>query len=777
MLLLAGLALAGSIDGRAAAPESGVVVREAPSGAGETGGAAAEGVPRATEESPPRRVTGIYEAVTVGRVVWPVDLKPSRPGACEGVKPAHIRVREDGEERRVTAVDRRRLPTIHAMVIDTSGSMMRWETWSREAAGEYVRGLPPEDRVMLATFDESLILQAPLTLVHESFLERLQPMEVRLYTALWDALSGILLYLEGRPERKILIVVTDGCDSVSLPIFNHETVLARAEAVENLTILPVVLGTHSRCPRGLRRFDAGPTDPRTVLESLARKTGGELYRLGSLSGMRDSFQEIRRRLDREGTIAYESVPFGDAAGDHPEGRDFYRRRVRIRSRDLPGCRVRSAGSPTRLVTRSTHHDEPVIASRFRWEEGGLVGEIRDLVRTRGALYQEQALAQGRYVISVDRKAAIAPRTVRGVVPPFREARLEAGGIDSLLLGAGEDDAAVPDLVQGLAFLGIQGDLGLALLEAPGYGDWARERIRRQREREADELLAEYARGGAVSTAARVAVRRAFLDRPLAPAEVRSLLSEWLQDLRALDLATSVERLAAGELLACRAASAGVTACGEKIRLRLEGAWRRLREWFPPPTRVRIKVPLVPVYDRHRDLFGFVRVLLPRPVEGGKPPADAIPVLPAAFDLLRWRLGSEESARSLEGAAGVERIRYSAATRAERAHLRDWLYRTERIVVTNDHTPLTVVEVALEGRPETPPPEPLRGYLYQECWKPEAERRWRLCTGLLRFGARPQCTVVGSLRTNGAIRASKVSPPSVSIWYEPSIVPNGVARGQ
>jgi hypothetical protein len=467
--------------------------------------------------------------------------------------------------------------------------------------------------------------------------------------------------------------------------------------------------------------------------------------------MEVSFREIRRRLDREGTIAYEGVPFGEGAGDAPERRDSHRRRVRIQAQDLPGCRVKSAGPPTRLVTKmAPGGDEAAPRSRFRWEDGGLVGEITDLVMVRGYLYDEQALARGKFHVTNDRHAVTAPRTVRGVVPPFTEAAEASGGLGGFLLRAGDEESDLPDLVQGLAFLAIQGDLGLALLEAPGYGDWARQRIQYQRERQADELLAEYGDQGPVSAAARVAVRRAFLERPLAAAEVRSLLAEWLGDLRAIDLATSLEAHAAEELLACREAAAGGAACGDEVRRRLEVPWRRLLQLFPPPTRVRIKVPLVPFHDREREVFGFYRILLPQPVEGGvDPPDDAIPPLPAGFELLRQRLGEEDGALSL-AAAGVEKIDYRKPTRFEHAHLRDWLYRSEGAVITRDQAPLTVVEVVVEGPGEGASPKSLRGYLFEERWKPEPEREWRLCTRLDGATGGFQCTVVGSLSTNGAI---------------------------
>jgi hypothetical protein len=736
-LLLAGLALAGPIDGRAAVPDARSAVT-APA-------------PQAGAGNRRRPAVGIYEALTVGRVVWPVDLKPARAGGCEDIAPAHIRVREDGESRRVTAVDPRRLPTIHAILIDTSGSMMRWEAWTRQAAAEYSRGLPPDDRAMLATFDESLILRAPLAFVTESFLEPMEPMEDRLYTALWDALAGLLHYLEGRPERKILIVVTDGCDSVSLPIFTDDTVLAQAEAMESLTILPVFLGGHTQCPHGMRRFDTGPTAPLTVLESLARRTGGEVFRLTSLARMEASFQEIRRRLDREGTIVYEDIPFGEGGDDAPERRDAHRRRVKIQDHDLPGCRVRSAGPPRRLVTRTAREDrEAAPRSRFHWEEGELVGEIKDLVISRGALYDADALARGRYMVTIDRRAATAPRTVTAAVPPFVESVRKRGGLGAFLLQAPEETSPAPDLVQGLSFLGVRGDLGLALLEAPGYGEWARLRIRSQRERQADELLAEYGGTGAVTTGARVAVRRAFMERPLTSAEVSSLLAEWLGDIPARKLATSMERHAGGELLACRAAPAGEVACVDEISRRLELAWDRIREWFPPPTQVRVRVPLVPFYDPERDLFGFYRVLLPRPAVKGGPPADAIPPRPAGFELLRWRMEAVPGARSLAGAAGVKRIRYPRPTRSERTRLRDWLFQSEGAVITREQAPLTVVEVVLNGEGERAGPALPRGFLYREGWKPEGEQTWRLCVGLDRSDNGVQCTVVGSLRTNGAI---------------------------
>jgi VWFA-related protein len=675
----------------------------------------------------------IHEKVRVGRVKWPVRLEPARPDACRGLSPANIEIREDGEARRVTALESRRLPTIHAVLVDVSGSMMPWELWSREAAGAYIQGLPPEDRVMLATFDESLVLRAPLTSDTDALLTSLPRMETRRFTALWDAVIDVLRYLSGRPERKVVVLITDGCDSLSLPDHPFATALALAEASENLTIFPVVLGRITDCGYGLRRFDDLSSAPRTHLETLARRTGGRLYPLPSLGRMEASMREIRRRLDREGFIVYEDIPFGEAAGDGAGHRDARRRRVRIDLHDLPGCRVLSAGPRSRLVGRK---DPPAAeaggAHRVHRGTDGRLAEVEDLVTERGALYDRRQLERhGRYILVEDREPVRETRSVTITVQPFEITRARWMDLDAFLLDGPASEASAPDLVHGRTFLEMRGALAMALLEAPGYDTWAREKIAAERRRHPVEPLA--ASGGDLSGGPlagdrlpgvdldAVGIERAILAHPVRSEEAQTVLAEWLGDLPARRLATRLETYAGNALLGCETGEKEIAACRQQVRTRLLAAWDRLAKWFPPPTRVRIRVPLVPLYDPDRDVFGFYRVLLPQPVEGRRP-EDAIPPRPLGFELIR-RLAEERSdatgsdtrgevasfLTALVPGAEVLSIAYRTPTRAERRRLRDALHEMRHPDARRSDLGVQVISLVIAGEGPEDPPRTLTGH--------------------------------------------------------------------
>ena len=71
----------------------------------------------------PALPTDFQQETRVRRIQWPITLEPRVPGGCDDLATGDIRVREDGVEVPVDGVEMRSLATIHAVVIDNSGSM------------------------------------------------------------------------------------------------------------------------------------------------------------------------------------------------------------------------------------------------------------------------------------------------------------------------------------------------------------------------------------------------------------------------------------------------------------------------------------------------------------------------------------------------------------------------------------------------------------------------------------------------------------------------------
>ncbi len=155
----------------------------------------AETVAPRRADAPPLAST-LEEEARVRRIRWPVRFVPQTPGGCDDLGPEEIEVREDGVPIRPEAVERTRLDTLHVVLIDASLSMRDRLGRAVRAAGDYVRELPAQDQVMLASFSDNLVLHAPPTRDRERLGRALERVEVRMGTAFNDALYYTVRYLQ-----------------------------------------------------------------------------------------------------------------------------------------------------------------------------------------------------------------------------------------------------------------------------------------------------------------------------------------------------------------------------------------------------------------------------------------------------------------------------------------------------------------------------------------------------------------------------------------------------
>ncbi|MFQ5718775.1 MAG: VWA domain-containing protein [Acidobacteriota bacterium] len=642
----------------------------------------------------------LTETVLVDRVVWPVRFQPGRGGSCDAITPADAEVLEDGVPVRVTEIAPHRLPTAHILLIDTSGSMMSVFEAARRAAARYVQALPAGDRVALATFDENLRLELAPTGDHRAALSAVDRVVAHgsRYTSLWDAVYNLVSYMEDTADRVVLVVVSDGCDSMSLPWHTYETTRDRIRRSAGLTLLAVAVGRTGTCPRTMD--GTVPLSSRTYLESLARQSGGELFTASSGKALIGAFDDLIARLKQEGSVVWSGVPFGQGPKDRPEGNDSRWRKVEVRSRLRRQCRITSAGPPSRLVTRDGQPASP-RAARARLHVDGLRldGVVDDTILARGPLYDAARARTTGLPVTLDRHPRVVTRAVQARLPPFdAQATTPPDPARHLLdlardaLAAVSGDGAETSwpprpLIHGQTFFAIRESLARALLTAPGYGSWARARIRRDRRQHADRLLAAAAAKGPVSEAASRRVRQAILERPVESREVLRYLGAWLGDVDATAALGELEVQAANEPTGRLAAD-------------VRRAWPLLHDWFGPPTAWRAVATLRPAFDPVRDAVGFWRFHLPRPV-AGVPPPGLIPARPVALDVLSWLARHDLLAGAATRPVPIRSVRYRPASGGTQARFRDWLWRRGFPSLVRVGDPVWTLRITLGRSPPGP----------------------------------------------------------------------------
>ena len=148
-----------------------------------------------------------------------VPVRGAAPDRCLELGAADLNVRLRGDPLQdldSIRLRREHKPANHALVIDSSSSMAGQIRFARAAALEYIRNLSRSDQVMVLRFDDSVTLDSALTSDRARAENAVRRIRLGGETALVDSLVRSMQELALRPERPVVIVLTDGADSASL---------------------------------------------------------------------------------------------------------------------------------------------------------------------------------------------------------------------------------------------------------------------------------------------------------------------------------------------------------------------------------------------------------------------------------------------------------------------------------------------------------------------------------------------------------------------------------
>ncbi len=649
---------------------------------GVTGGAAAQ---------------AIEEQVTTRLVRVPIALREGSSPDCQGLADGSIEVTEDGLPVGRTYIDPDPPDTIHAILVDAGPLMLESLQEARLAAKDYVRSLAPGQSALLATFDDRLLLHVPSTSDRQRFEQGADWVEVGVASHLWASTRGLIDYLRPQLGRKALVLVTRGCDTEGTGGVSVEDVVAAAEKTESLSIFPIAIDSPTRC-------ESTGTDPLPALATLARRTGGELFRVTASADPGAAFRAIRERLGREIFVLYAPPPFGEGAKDKPQKFTSRWRKLQARVHGRASCLVTVTGAQARCESAPGHHDcvagarhSARLLQPFQLSPNGetMTARIRDIVHDGGIVVPSlEALFGGPSRRESRREQR--ERAVSAYLPPLQEL-LRVPGPEGVILhalaGAPATAQSLPQhwfdegfLVNGEVLADLREPSSLALAARTDYLAWATGRAREERLAAFDDLI----RGaGAESRGVFERARSAIAEGPfeLDERETVRYLGGWLGDIPAARVFQIAETLLARQLLA--AARTGGRWRLASAWVEVERSWARLGRWVPLPQEERVLAWLVPGYDPVERVVGHYRVVLAQPfsveiknrlinaadsdnlattgfsASGAKPELydhlqsfNFSREVPLGLWLLRWMLEREEVAGPLLAEFEIETVRYA-----------------------------------------------------------------------------------------------------------------------
>jgi VWFA-related protein len=245
--------------------------------------------------------TAVFRA-EVAAVLLHVTAVDSRGRYVAGLEADDFEVYENGKRQEITNFSSEPRPFVAGMLLDTSGSMegLKMER-ARQGALAFLDQVGSEDELFVMTFDSFPMLQQDLTGNLALLRESLSTLRVGGATALNMAVVEGSDILAERPERRALVVLSDGYDTTQTISVDQAVEYARRQDVRVYSI--GIFDSGSTDIRGRRSFD-GFNLGEDYLRSFADGTGGRAIILDSLGELLAAYEDIANELKSQYALAY-----------------------------------------------------------------------------------------------------------------------------------------------------------------------------------------------------------------------------------------------------------------------------------------------------------------------------------------------------------------------------------------------------------------------------------------------------------------------------------------
>jgi len=213
-----------------------------------------------------------------------------------GLAKDNFELQEDGMQQRIAVFDKESaLPLSIVMGIDTSLSTRKDLPLELASARRFAHAiLRPVDGLSLYSFAETVSQETSFTSDVKTIDRAIDRIHVGSATALYDALYLGSRALEKRQGRKVMVVITDGGDTVSSTDYKEAVRAAQeAEAILYSIIIVPIQASAGR-----------DTGGEHALIQLSEDTGGRYYYADSIPQLDEAFRRISDELRTQYLLAY-----------------------------------------------------------------------------------------------------------------------------------------------------------------------------------------------------------------------------------------------------------------------------------------------------------------------------------------------------------------------------------------------------------------------------------------------------------------------------------------
>jgi Ca-activated chloride channel homolog len=250
--------------------------------------------PSVHNQSPPESASTLKVDVKLVNVY--VTVTDAHGGPIGGLKKGNFTVKEDGKDQTIAVFDKESAAPISiALAIDTSLSTRHDLPLEQASAKRFAKDiLRPVDALSVFGFSEVVLQSTSYTSDLKRIDDGIDHIRLGAATAMYDAVYLAARSLDRRQGRKVLVLITDGGDTVSK--MDYKEAVRAAEEAEALVYSIIVVPIENSAGR--------ETGGEHALIQLAEDTGGKYYYATSMSQLDDAFHQISDELRTQYLLAY-----------------------------------------------------------------------------------------------------------------------------------------------------------------------------------------------------------------------------------------------------------------------------------------------------------------------------------------------------------------------------------------------------------------------------------------------------------------------------------------
>ncbi len=225
-----------------------------------------------------------------------VTVTDARGAPVSNLEKENFLLKEDGKPQKIALFSRESaLPLSIVLSVDTSLSTRKDLPLELQSARKFAHTiLRPQDGLSLYKFSEEVNEVVPFTSDLKKIDAGIDRVRNGSATALYDAIFLGSQALSRRQGRKVMVIITDGGDTVSQ--VNYKEALRAAQEAEAIIYSIIIVPIEASAGRD--------TGGEHALIQISADTGGKYYYATSLPQLDDAFRQISDELRTQYLLAY-----------------------------------------------------------------------------------------------------------------------------------------------------------------------------------------------------------------------------------------------------------------------------------------------------------------------------------------------------------------------------------------------------------------------------------------------------------------------------------------